>query len=115
MDAHCAKCGSQKIIPLVRVMKHGLMAHVGFTNPEARMFKGPEFAHFRATICRANRREPWRWAAQNLLYSAVIGLCWTGDFCSIPLCFLPWAGTGLSRNPHDVDRNGCQDVYQSAA
>jgi hypothetical protein len=32
-------------------MKHGLMAHVGFTNPEARMFKGPEFAHFRATIC----------------------------------------------------------------
>jgi hypothetical protein len=51
MDAHCAKCGSQRIIPLVCVMKHGLMAHVGFTNPEARMFKGPVFAHFRATIC----------------------------------------------------------------
>src|SRR5262245_17867642 len=25
------------------------------------------------------------WAARNVLYSAVIGLCWTGDFCSIPL------------------------------
>jgi hypothetical protein len=57
MDAQCAKCGSQKIIPLVSLICPGassdgrLAAHVGYTNPEARLFKGIVLAHFRATIC----------------------------------------------------------------
>ena len=57
MDAKCAKCGSRKIIPLVSVMDQGhysdgkLKARVGYTNPEAWLFKGAVFAKFRATIC----------------------------------------------------------------
>lgn len=59
MDAQCAKCGSEKIIPLVSVMDQGqysdgsLKAQVGYTNPEAWLFKGAIYARLRATICGA--------------------------------------------------------------
>lgn len=57
MSAKCGKCGSAKTIPLVGVMDQGqhsdgrLKAHVGYTNPEAWLFKGPIYAKLRATIC----------------------------------------------------------------
>ena len=57
MIAPCAKCGSEKIIPLVGIMDQGqysdgkLKAFVGFTNPEAWLFKGRVYARLRATIC----------------------------------------------------------------
>ena len=57
MDESCAKCGSDKIIPLVGVMDQGqysdgrLKAHVGYTNPEAWLFKGAIYARLSATIC----------------------------------------------------------------
>jgi hypothetical protein len=57
MNASCAKCGSEKIIPLVGIMDQGqysdgkLKARVGYTNPEAWLFKGPVYARLRATIC----------------------------------------------------------------
>jgi hypothetical protein len=57
MNEPCAKCGSEKIIPLVGIVDQGqysdgkLKAFVGFTNPEAWLFKGPVYARLRATIC----------------------------------------------------------------
>jgi predicted nucleic-acid-binding Zn-ribbon protein len=57
MDARCTKCGSGKVIPLVDIQDQGqysdgsLRAWVGFTNPEAWMFKGSVYARLRATIC----------------------------------------------------------------
>jgi len=57
MNASCVKCGSEKIIPLVSIMDQGqysdgkLKAHVGYTNPEAWLFKGAVYARLRATIC----------------------------------------------------------------
>ena len=57
MNERCRKCDSAKIIPLVGMMDQGqysdgrLKAHVGYTNPEAWLFKGPVYAQLRATIC----------------------------------------------------------------
>ena len=57
MKERCTKCDSDKIIPLVRVMDQGdssdgrLKAHVGYTNPEAWLFKGAVYAQLSATIC----------------------------------------------------------------
>jgi hypothetical protein len=57
METACAKCGSEKIIPLVSVADQGqysdgrLKAHVGYTNPEAWIFKGAVSARLKATIC----------------------------------------------------------------
>lgn len=57
MDERCLKCGSDKVIPLVGVVDQGeysdgrLKALVGYTNPEAWLFKGPVCANLRATIC----------------------------------------------------------------
>jgi len=57
MSEECGKCGSTKVIPLVGVMDQGqhsdgrLKAHVGYTNPEAWLFKGPVYAKLSATIC----------------------------------------------------------------
>ena len=57
MDAQCTKCGSDKLISLLSIADQGqysdgtLKAHVGFTNPEAWLFKGAVYARLRATIC----------------------------------------------------------------
>jgi predicted nucleic-acid-binding Zn-ribbon protein len=57
MDKNCAKCGSAKVIPLTNVMDQGqhssgrLSALLGFTNPDAWVFKGPVFAKLSAKIC----------------------------------------------------------------
>jgi hypothetical protein len=57
MDTKCAKCGSEKVIPLVDIIDQGqhsdgkLQACVGYTNPEAWLFKGGVYAQLRATIC----------------------------------------------------------------
>lgn len=57
MKPLCSKCGSDKTIPFASVLDQGqysdgkLKAHVGFTNPEAWLFKGPVYATLRATIC----------------------------------------------------------------
>jgi hypothetical protein len=57
MNARCAKCDSKKLIPLVGILDQGqysdgsLKAAVGYTNPDAWLFKGPIFATLRATIC----------------------------------------------------------------
>jgi hypothetical protein len=57
MDPVCSKCGSAKVIPFASIMDQGeysdgsLKAHVGFTNPEAWLFKGPVYARLQATIC----------------------------------------------------------------
>ena len=57
MAVQCAKCGSGKVIPLVSVQDQGeysdgtLRALVGYTNPEAWLFKGAVYARLRATIC----------------------------------------------------------------
>jgi hypothetical protein len=57
MDTRCARCGSEKIIPLVAILDQGqysdgtLKAHVGYTNPEAWLFKGAVYARLKATIC----------------------------------------------------------------
>lgn len=57
MSERCSKCGSGKVIPLVGVMDQGqhsdgrLKAHVGYTNPEAWLFKGAVYAKLCATIC----------------------------------------------------------------
>jgi hypothetical protein len=59
MDERCMKCGSDKLIPLVGVLDQGqysdgkLKACVGYTNPDAWLFKGPVYAELRATICGA--------------------------------------------------------------
>jgi len=53
----CLKCGSGKIIPLAAVLDQGensdgsLKALVGYTNPEAWVFKGPVTVRLRASIC----------------------------------------------------------------
>jgi ribosomal protein S27AE len=53
----CTKCGSNRIIPLVGVIDQGeysdgsLKAFVGYTNPEAWVFKGSVYARLRASIC----------------------------------------------------------------
>jgi hypothetical protein len=57
MSEQCGKCGSEKVIPLVNVMDQGqyssgrLLAHIGFSNPEAWIFKGAVYAQLSATIC----------------------------------------------------------------
>jgi hypothetical protein len=57
MNQQCSKCGSPKIIPLAGVIDQGqysdgtLKARVGYTNPEAWVFKGPVYAKLRANIC----------------------------------------------------------------
>ncbi len=57
MAERCARCGSDKIIPMVGIMDQGqysdgrLKAHVAYTNPEAWLFKGPVYAKLSATIC----------------------------------------------------------------
>ncbi len=57
MKIRCSKCGSEKIIPLASVIDQGeysdgtLKARVGFTNPEAWVFKGPVYARLKANIC----------------------------------------------------------------
>ena len=57
MNPTCSKCHSDKIIPFASVLDQGqysdgtLKAHVGFTNPEAWLFKGPVYATLKATIC----------------------------------------------------------------
>ena len=59
MNLKCSKCASEKIIPLVGVIDQGqasdrkLKALVGYTNPEAWVFKGAVFARLRANICGA--------------------------------------------------------------
>jgi hypothetical protein len=57
MQSHCAKCNSEKLIPLTNVLDQGqhstgrLTALLGFTNPDAWVFKGPVFAKLSALIC----------------------------------------------------------------
>jgi ribosomal protein S27AE len=57
MNLKCSKCGSGKIIPLAGMLDQGqhsdgeLKAHVGYTNPEAWMFKGAVYAKLKANIC----------------------------------------------------------------
>jgi hypothetical protein len=57
MNLKCSKCGSGKIIPLVGMMDQGessdgtLKALVGYTNPEAWVFKGAVYAKMKANIC----------------------------------------------------------------
>ena len=57
MNATCNKCASTKIIPLVGVIDQGqasdgaLKARVGYTNPEAWVFKGAVYARLKANIC----------------------------------------------------------------
>ncbi len=57
MNATCSKCGSDKIIPLAGMIDQGeysdgtLKALVGFTNPEAWVFKGAIYAKLKANIC----------------------------------------------------------------
>jgi hypothetical protein len=57
MELRCAKCGSEKIIPLVSIEDQGrysdgtLRAVVGYSNPEAWVFKGTVYARLQASIC----------------------------------------------------------------
>lgn len=57
MNPTCSKCGSSKIIPLVGLVDQGqysdgtLKALVGYTNPEAWVFKGAVHAKLKANIC----------------------------------------------------------------
>jgi len=57
MNQKCGKCGSEKVIPLVAMMDQGqysdgtLKALVGYTNPEAWVFKGAVYARLKANIC----------------------------------------------------------------
>jgi aerobic-type carbon monoxide dehydrogenase small subunit (CoxS/CutS family) len=57
MNLKCSKCGSGKIIPLAGMLDQGqhsdgeLKARVGYTNPEAWMFKGAVYAKLKANIC----------------------------------------------------------------
>ena len=57
MPSKCSKCGSEKIIPLVHVVDQGqysdgtLKALIGYSNPEAWVFKGPVYAKLKANIC----------------------------------------------------------------
>ncbi len=57
MNLKCSKCGSAKVIPLVGMLDQGqgsdgtLKARVGYTNPEAWVFKGAVYARLKANIC----------------------------------------------------------------
>jgi ribosomal protein S27AE len=57
MNLKCSKCGSEKIIPLASMIDQGqasdgtLKALVGYTNPEAWVFKGAVYAKMNANIC----------------------------------------------------------------
>jgi predicted nucleic-acid-binding Zn-ribbon protein len=57
MDPKCIKCGSAKIIPLVKMIDQGeasdgsLKALVAYTNPEAWVFKRAIYAKLNANIC----------------------------------------------------------------
>lgn len=58
MDMQCAKCGSPKIIPMVGIKDQGEHSDgslttqaVGYTNPDAWIFKGPIATRLHATIC----------------------------------------------------------------
>ena len=57
MNVKCSKCGSSKIIPLADMVDQGqysdgtLKARVGYTNPEAWVFKGAVYAKLKANIC----------------------------------------------------------------
>ena len=57
MNQKCSKCGSGKIIPLAGMVDQGqasdgkLKALVGYTNPEAWVFKGSIYATLKANIC----------------------------------------------------------------
>jgi len=57
MNLKCSKCGSEKIIPLATMLDQGqgspgmLQAFVGYTNPEAWVFKGSITATLKANIC----------------------------------------------------------------
>jgi hypothetical protein len=57
MKLRCAKCGSEKVIPLIGIEDQGinsdgtLRALVGYSNPEAWLFKGEVYARLHATIC----------------------------------------------------------------
>ena len=59
MNLKCSKCGSEKIIPLATMLDRGqgssgtLQALVGYTNPEAWVFKGSITATLKANICGA--------------------------------------------------------------
>ena len=56
-NLNCSKCGSSRIIPLVQMLDQGqhsdgsLKALVGYTNPEAWVFKGAVYAKLKANIC----------------------------------------------------------------
>lgn len=57
MKPTCMKCGSDKIIPLAQMLDRGegstgkLEAFVGYSNPEAWVFKGTITARMKANIC----------------------------------------------------------------
>ena len=57
MHLKCSKCGSERVIPLVGMMDQGhysdgtLKAFVGYSNPEAWVFKGAVYAKLKANIC----------------------------------------------------------------
>lgn len=60
MITNCAKCGSDKIIPLVGISDQGQYSDgtlktkpVGYTNPTAWIFKGSVTAKLHASICGA--------------------------------------------------------------
>jgi hypothetical protein len=56
MTLTCAKCGSEKIVPLASVLDQGrgsdqtLQAYV-YSNPEAWVFKGTVYTRLQAQIC----------------------------------------------------------------
>jgi len=57
MNSKCSKCGSEKVILLAGMMDQGqysdgtLKALVGYSNPEAWVFKGAVYAKLKANIC----------------------------------------------------------------
>src|SRR5687767_12383544 len=57
MDLKCAKCGSETLDPLVGIKDQGdnsdgtLRAFIGYTDPEAWVFKGPVYARLKVRIC----------------------------------------------------------------
>jgi ribosomal protein S27AE len=57
MNLKCSKCGSEKIIPFATMLDRGqgspgtLEALVGYSNPEAWIFKGSITATLKAQIC----------------------------------------------------------------
>ena len=60
MEVQCAKCGSPKLIPMVGIKDQGENSDgslktqaVGYTNPDAWIFKGEVSARLHATICGA--------------------------------------------------------------